>query len=79
MKNRKITLNSSLSEVLADEKASKYFKPIFDAFITPFIGKTDGLSRMQLAMAADMPLRAAAVMTGILTQDELRKKLEQLD
>ena len=75
----KITLNSSLSEVLADEKASKYFKPIFDAFITPFIGKTDGLSRMQLAMAADMPLRAAAVMTGILTQDELRKKLEQLD
>lgn len=73
-----ITMNSTLSEVLEDEKASLVFKPLVDAFITPFQGKSDGMSRMQVAMAADMPLRAAAVLTGAISLDEIREKLEEL-
>ena len=73
-----ITMNSTLSEVLEDEKASLVFKPLVDAFITPFLGKSDGMSRMQVAMASDMPLRAAAVLTGAISLDEIREKLEEL-
>ena len=73
-----LNLNSTLSEVLSDEKASKVFKPLVDAFITPFIGKSDGMSRMQLAMASDMPLRSAAVLTGAISIDDVKKKLEEL-
>ena len=73
-----ITMNSTLSEVLEDEKASLVFKSLVDAFITPFLGKSDGMSRMQVAMASDMPLRAAAVLTGAISLDEIREKLEEL-
>ena len=77
-KSSGITMNSTLSEVLEDEKASLVFKPLVDAFITPFLGKSDGMSRMQVAMASDMPLRAAAVLTGAISLDEIREKLEEL-
>ena len=75
----KLSLNSTLSEVLRDEKASLVFRPLRDAFITPFEGKSDGMSRMQLAMASDMPLRSAAVLTGAMSLDEVREKLVALE
>ena len=53
--------------------------PLRDAFITPFEGKSDGMSRMQLAMASDMPLRSAAVLTGAMSLDEVREKLVALE
>ena len=71
-----ISLNTSVSEILENPKARKMFKPLIDAYLTPFEGKTDGMSRMMLSMAMDMPLRAVAVMTGAIRQDELEKLIK---
>ena len=75
----RLSVNSSLSEVMGNRNAYEAFKPLIDSYVKPFEGRNDGMSRMMLAMAMDMPLRGASVMTGAMGIDEIKEKLETLN
>ena len=75
----RLSVNSSLSEVMENRNAYEAFKPLIDSYVKPFEGRNDGMSRMMLAMAMDMPLRGASVMTGAMGIDEIKEKLETLN
>lgn len=75
--DEKLSMNSTLRDVLEDEEAKEIFKPLIDKYTAPFKDRNDGMSRMMMAMALDMPLRAVAIMVGE-SQAEVEKTINAL-
>ncbi len=73
-KDKTITVNTRVGDVLKSEKGKEFFGPLIDGYKSHF-SSDDDAGRMMLSMLYDMPLRGLC-MSGIISRGELERMVK---